>query len=289
MSLELRRHADAEAFLAEALEPLEAAETANNLILGVPLGLRLHPERSAADAYFATVHADGALVAAALRTPPHHLVVHVEDAATADGDAVIARLLQDARSHAGDLNGVNGRVPWPEHFAHAWVLQTGGQARLGTRLRAYELRAVIAPPTASGALRKAGPADAASAVEFSLEFWDEVMGDDPGRPSPESIERKLGAGEIYFWEDDGAPVCLVAKSRPMPHGVTLGPVYTPPALRGRGYAAACTAAVSELLLDAGWAYCALFTDLDYPASNRVYEKIGFQPVCDYADYHFAAG
>lgn len=137
-------------------------------------------------------------------------------------------------------------------------------------------------------MRKAGLADAATAVAFSQAFWDEVMGDDPGRPTAEAIERKLAAGEIYLWEDGGAPVCLAAKSRPMPHGVTLGPVYTPPALRGRGYAANYTAAVSRLMLDAGWAYCALFTDLDYPASNRVYQKIGYRPVCDYADFNFAA-
>jgi predicted GNAT family acetyltransferase len=64
-------------------------------------------------------------------------------------------------------------------------------------------------------------------------------------------------------------------------------VYTPPAQRGKGYAANCTAAVSQLLLDAGWDYCALFTDLENPISNRVYEKIGYEAVCDYADYHFA--
>ena len=75
----------------------------------------------------------------------------------------------------------------------------------------------------------------------------------------------------------------------MPHGVTLGPVYTPPPARGKGYATNCTAAVSQLLLDAGWAYCALFTDLDNPTSNSIYQKIGYRPVCDYADYHFKTG
>ncbi len=197
-------------------------------------------------------------------------------------------LLDDVLANAGNLNGVNGRVPWSQRFAEAWAARTGREAVLGTRLRAFELRAVIAPPPVPGALRKAGPADTERAFAFAQAFWAEVMGNDPGSPTPEGVARKVEAGEIYLWEDEGAPVCLVGRSRPMPHGVTLGPIYTLPDQRGRGYAAACTAAVSRLLLDGGWDYCALFTDLDNPTSNHVYEKIGYRRVCDYGDYQFGS-
>ena len=56
-------------------------------------------------------------------------------------------------------------------------------------------------------------------------------------------------------------------------------VYTPPPLRGRGYAAAVTAAVVESVFAEGRTAACLYSDLRNPASNRCYAKIGFKPVC----------
>jgi predicted GNAT family acetyltransferase len=66
----------------------------------------------------------------------------------------------------------------------------------------------------------------------------------------------------------------------------IGPVYTPPALRKRGYASALTAALSQELLDSGRKFCFLFTDLANPTSNRIYQQIGYQAVCDVDEYRF---
>lgn len=63
-------------------------------------------------------------------------------------------------------------------------------------------------------------------------------------------------------------------------------VYTPPELRRRGYASACVAALSQLLLDAGWKFCCLFTDMSNPTSNHIYQQIGYTPVCDFNEYIF---
>ena len=60
----------------------------------------------------------------------------------------------------------------------------------------------------------------------------------------------------------------------------IGPVYTPPALRGRGYAGAATAAVSQAALDAGTREVVLYTDLANPVSNALYERLGYRPVED---------
>jgi len=40
------------------------------------------------------------------------------------------------------------------------------------------------------------------------------------------------------------------------------------------------------LLDEGRRFCALFTDLANPTSNRIYHKIGYRPVCDFDEYVF---
>jgi FR47-like protein len=58
------------------------------------------------------------------------------------------------------------------------------------------------------------------------------------------------------------------------------PVYTPPALRGHGYAAGVTAAVSQAALDAGVEEVVLYTDLANPVSNALYERLGYRAVED---------
>jgi len=46
------------------------------------------------------------------------------------------------------------------------------------------------------------------------------------------------------------------------------------------------AALSEMLLDRGYQFCFLYTDLANPTSNRIYQRIGYEPVCDVIEYRF---
>jgi predicted GNAT family acetyltransferase len=73
---------------------------------------------------------------------------------------------------------------------------------------------------------------------------------------------------------------MAGAQRPAAGVVRVGPVYTPPEHRGRGYGAAVTAAVSQAALDAGAAGVVLFTDLANPTSNALYERLGYRPVED---------
>jgi predicted GNAT family acetyltransferase len=64
-------------------------------------------------------------------------------------------------------------------------------------------------------------------------------------------------------------------------------VYTPPERRGRGYATALVAVVSQRALDAGAAACSLYTDLANPTSNKIYDAVGYRPVRDVTRYRFS--
>jgi len=75
-------------------------------------------------------------------------------------------------------------------------------------------------------------------------------------------------------------VSIAGYGGPTPNGIRIGPVYTPPDLRGRGYASALTARLTQTLLDGGRRFCFLFTDLANPTSNSVYQRIGYRPVTD---------
>ncbi|HNZ16613.1 MAG TPA: GNAT family N-acetyltransferase, partial [Anaerolineaceae bacterium] len=63
-------------------------------------------------------------------------------------------------------------------------------------------------------------------------------------------------------------------------------VYTPPAQRRRGYARALVAEVSKEMLSRGYELVNLFTNLSNPTSNKIYQEVGYKPVCDYHQYRF---
>ena len=96
---------------------------------------------------------------------------------------------------------------------------------------------------------------------------------------------KEGTGGFLLWEDDGI-VSVAGWGAPTPNGVRIGPVYTPPEYRRRGYGSAVTAAVSAHQLAEGRRFCFLYTDLDNPTSNKIYTEIGYEPVCESIDYTF---
>jgi hypothetical protein len=91
---------------------------------------------------------------------------------------------------------------------------------------------------------------------------------------------------LGFWEDGGQGVSFAAYGNPTPHGIRIAPVYTPPEVRGRGYASACVAALSQCLLDSGRQQCYLYTDLANPTSNKIYQAIGYRPVGDAIEMQF---
>jgi predicted GNAT family acetyltransferase len=150
----------------------------------------------------------------------------------------------------------------------------------------YELRQVTPPPNPPpGFLRAATPADAGLLTRWHYAFQLEAMGGGDQERSKTMIERRIPEGDLFIWDDNG-PVSTAIRTRPTPHGYTVSFVYTPPELRGRGYASACVAALSQQLLDSGKQFCTLFTDLSNPTSNSIYQKVGYRPVCDFTEYSF---
>jgi RimJ/RimL family protein N-acetyltransferase len=88
-------------------------------------------------------------------------------------------------------------------------------------------------------------------------------------------------GSIWVVERDGVPVAKSAVSASTGESVQIGGVYTPPGLRGHGYA---RAAVAQLLLhkkSQGFVRSVLFTGDDNPAAQRAYVALGYERIGDY--------
>ncbi|MCX7669851.1 MAG: GNAT family N-acetyltransferase [Anaerolineae bacterium] len=279
--MKLTRHTTAVAFLAEAQAALERQEALNNLMLGVALRLRDHPEWIKVPPYLATVGEGGVLLAAAVMTPPYRVIIHAES----DDPAPLRLIAHDLEANGWAPPGTIGPAAVARALAEAWAATTGGSFRLLRHERVYELRRVIPPPPTPGVLRVATAADGELVAQWLYDFTCEVGMEDTIAGAAEIAAQRIDRRELFLWED-GRPVSLAGRGRYTTHGATIGPVYTPPAFRGRGYASACVAALSQQLLDAGRSFCALFTDLANPISNSIYQKIGYRPLGDFDEYEF---
>lgn len=100
-------------------------------------------------------------------------------------------------------------------------------------------------------------------------------------------EEEISKGALCLWEHE-KPRSIAGAVAQTPHGVRIGYVYTPPEWRGRGYASACVAGLSQRVLDSGRRFCFLYTDLSNPTSNAIYQRIGYERVRDVIDYEFSA-
>jgi uncharacterized protein len=260
-------------FLAAASPWLEQREAEHNLILGIGSTARDHPEIYGPP-YLATVSAGGALVAAALRTPPWNLILsEVDDAGALDV------LVADLAGH--DLPGVIAAPDVATAFALRWAATKGARFAVGMEERIFELTEVIQPLPVSGAMRAATADDRSLLVEWVAAFGREALGEGDASRVAESVDDWLaGRGRVlWLWDDEG-PTSLTGVGGRTPHGIRIGPVYTAPELRGRGYASALVAAVSQAQLDAGLRFCFLYTDLANPTSNKIYQAIGYRPITD---------
>lgn len=143
----------------------------------------------------------------------------------------------------------------------------------------HALRAPPRYPGAPGSARPVGPDDAALLFDWTLAFVREAVQHDP-EPTREQVERHVLGRRHTFWAVDGAPVSMAAIARRLRDSASISAVYTPPDLRGRGYAGSAVAAVVEQIFAEGRSTACLYTDLRNPFSNRCYAKVGFEPVCE---------
>ena len=105
--------------------------------------------------------------------------------------------------------------------------------------------------------------------------------------SPESRQRAAGFldaqivdGNAWVALHEDAPVSLSAFNATLPDIVQLGGIYTPPALRGRGFARCAVAASLLAARERGASRAVLFTG--NPNAVRTYEALGFARVGDYS-------
>lgn len=279
-------------FYALARPYLLRQEAANNLLLGLTGNLIKQPNIFGSEVpYFGIVRAgddaSGEIIGVALRTPPRAVLLSHQENREA-----VRLIVDDLHALYPTLPSVRAEKEDSRHFAELWVLQSGQRATPGMFERIYSVDAIIPVSNVPGSARPAGEADRETLQQWMRAFQAEAF---PSQTAIKDNDLKSlidsrinpDLGGMYFWVDEsGQPVSMAGYTGFTENGVRVGPVYTPSEFRGYGYGSAVTAAVSQMLLDSGRKFCFLFTDLSNPTSNKIYQHIGYKPVCDIDEYVF---
>ena len=279
MDVNLSLYKSAFEFLEVAGPFLYTKETVNNLILGVSERLVKDPE-AFKNPFFATVTDEsGQIVLAAVMTPPHNLILAGGD----QFDVGISVLIAHLQAEQIAIPGVIGPVEIADHFVQTWKGLQLENSTVGMNQRVYELRRVRMPEQVPGEFWGAREEDVPTVAVWLQAFEEEAIGK-CNDLDLERAERLVENDNVFVWLNKGQPRAMAIKLRPIAHSVTIGGVYTPPEYRRQGYATALVAHLSQHLLDQGYQFVNLFTDLSNPTSNSIYKKIGFHPVCDFRMY-----
>ncbi len=254
---------------------LMAAEAEHNLILGLADALVSGGHDFAEPIYLAWAEARGDVQGIAFRTPPFKVGVSRLPL------AAIPLLAADLAEVFESLPAVMGPEASARALAEAWATPRGLAARPGMRLRIHELKSVRdLGPGALGQMRPATMADQALAAAWIGAFADETR--IPGSDPEQAAVRLIEDDRLRVWDDQGL-VSMAAISGATDTAARVGYVYTPPECRGRGYATALVADLSREILASGRRSAFLYTDLANPISNRIYARIGYEPISDVID------
>ena len=267
------------------LTSLQAFLARQPILNSVPLTLLSRAMASEAERtklFAATIEVDGEIVAAALRSDYPKMVLAAED-----GDSQMVELARLVHAQMPDLPCVLGKQKQVPAFAAEWSRQGGSPGRLGTPQRIHVLDAVKPYREVSGSWRVAGKADLERVLDWFRAFEMEALSKATwsGEAGRQAVTRGIES-EAYFLWSDPAPVSMAGTHESGERVARIGPVYTQPAFRRRGYGGALTAAVSQKMLDSGCAACCLFTDLTNRTSNHIYAEIGYAPVADVIEFWF---
>lgn len=250
------------------------AEAENNLLLGIAQQLAEESPAEPRGVKLWSVRHESEIVGAALMTPPHNIVLSRQP------DEALAALAKAMVESQVLAPGVVGPDDIPERFARSYARLAGAGHRLRMRQRIHACRKVAKVPAAPGEFRLADDGDLPRLGEWWSAFADEVGAAQKTDDSQAIVRRIIDRQRLFVWASGGEVVSCAGVTRPTRHGIAVYFVYTPNEHRGRGFATSCVAELTGRMLQSGRRFCCLYTDRANPTSNAVYERIGYEPVCE---------
>ena len=281
--MKLIRYQDITQFYNRVLPFLLKHEAEHNLLLGIIIDSVKNnidnPLRQKLD--MLCVVEDNEIIFVAINSIQYNLLLSLTDKLEA------VSLLADYLYNE-NISGVTGTKAVVETFINS--LCKNNDYHLKRHLHIYQLEKdnFVEARKIPGKYVKANEADKNLLIKWFADFYNnpginiKYIENEVNECINESI--KSHSKGIRLWCDDtGNPVSFARFSSPTINGIRIGPVYTPPEYRGQGFANACVSALSKELLEK-YLLIFLFAECDNLASNHIYQKIGYQIVCDVYEY-----
>ncbi|MCL2840276.1 MAG: GNAT family N-acetyltransferase [Defluviitaleaceae bacterium] len=241
--------------------------------------------RDPANWLMATVTEAREIKLTAIMTPPFGITLYETD--NVHNPAALECLVKGLLDTKISVPRVMTNKSLAENFTKLYTKATGQNHEIYMRQRVFKLSKVNPQISTHGTMRLVRPSDMTFFpywVEHAMNIFTgrDIVIPDTTTDYDYRIDKKL----YYILEDDGVPVTMACITREMQNIAGVGMVYTPPYFRSKGYASSCVAQLSQLILDRGFKYCVLYTDLTNPTSNSIYQKIGYEAVCDFLEIKF---
>lgn len=273
-------------FMDETFALLTQYELQNNLIIGNCI--RAEEYNLDTSAFFLATIKDkqNDIILIAMQTPPYPLLIF--EVGNKINDEGLDYLIDYLVNNEMNIPGIVTEKQLAKRFVERYTKKTNTITKIGMNMRIYRLDKVKYRENEKGQLRKATLDDL-----FYIPYWNDAFADECDIKINtadfllrlEKFKKQVEFGYLYVYEDR-IPVSMISMGRKTLNGVILNNVYTPPHYRKNGYATNMVSEICSLLLNEGYQFCGLFTDLKNPISNSIYQKVGFYPVCDYDEIYF---
>lgn len=275
---ELRTYQTPQAYLDATLRFLERREIENNLLIGLPNGFA-DKDASQPNCHFLSCFRDGVITASSVKTWAKAII-----AGTGHTTEELQLIADYYRANDTNMQGVVGETSVSEEFAKLY--HSGDVIR--KVMITHELTEIKTLTHSGGSFEEARMDDIELLTDWYAAFNDEVH----SRPrltreeTKKNLSFRIEGGNVFLWRDGGELVSIAATVRKTTNAAILGIVYTPPELRGKGYASTLVGELTKNLLSSGFTKCGLFTEANNPISNGIYRKIGYEPIGRYTDIMF---
>ncbi|WP_010097639.1 GNAT family N-acetyltransferase [Ornithinibacillus scapharcae] len=258
-------------------------EVKNNLMLGLLERGRNNIGVFSDGARLGIVEDNGEPIYAFMQTPPNKWIFpkvgHMDE-------KYIPAIVQFLYQHKYPVPGVIGPDKIASEFIRLWTERKGITAELTMKQMVYRLDKVKIIPDVSGKLIPASEEHLPIAKEWIYQFGLQANVQISKTQAASMAANYIQNQTLHLWEVDGDAVSMANNGRRTRNGATVNGVFTPDIHKRKGYATSIVAAFSQKLLDDGFQFCNLYTDVSNPISNSIYQKIGYYVVGDSVEYIF---
>jgi|GEM_PF-3108063 len=279
--MKFKQYTDILEFEADTLDDLLFNKYQNNKILRIITVLKQQPFNE--QIRLAVVIQNSKNVLIGVQTLPHQMLFYFckdtynEDALKFYIDKIIEL--------KWDLDKILGQEQTAGHFARFYAQKTGKQIKNDSNLIVYRLDKLCNDKMPAGEFRQFTLDDINIIPYWRAAFFVECGLEPHGQSIEYQFQRTPSVPMLYLWEMDGRVVSMANLTQISHDSAGLQGVYTPPHLRGKGYAFGLVWNLCNRYKDK-YKDIMLYADKDYVQSNRLYKRIGFKPLFTNSQYTF---